>query len=72
MMLGNLTMDTKVAASGAVGFAAGIVVTLLVGGLLMGGMMGRGGMMRGWGCSSANPSADFLGESRPAKATQLA
>jgi len=65
-------MDTKVVASGAVGFAAGIVVTLLVGGLLMGGMMGRGGMMRGWGCSSADPFADPMGEVSPATTTQLA
>jgi hypothetical protein len=65
-------MDAKLLASGAVGFAAGIVVTLLVGVLLMGGMMGRGGMMRGWGCSSAYPSADPLGEASPATTTQLA
>lgn len=65
-------MDTKVVASGAVGFAAGIVATLLVGVLLMGGMMGRGGMMRGWGCSSANPSTDSLSEARLATTTQLA
>lgn len=65
-------MDTKVVASGAVGFAAGIVATLLVGVLLMGGMMGRGGMMRGWGCNSANPSTDSLSEARLATTTQLA
>lgn len=65
-------MDTKVVASGAVGFAAGIVITLLVGGLLMGGMMGRGGMMRGWGCSSADPFVDPMGEVSPATTTQLA
>ena len=59
-------MDTKVVASGAVGFAAGIVATLLVGVLLMGGMMGRGGMMRGWGCNSADPFADPMSEARPA------
>lgn len=59
-------MDTKVVASGAVGVVAGIVVTLLVGGLLM------DGVMRGWGCSSANPSADSLGEARLATTTQLA
>ncbi len=54
-------MDAKVVASGAVGFAAGIVVTLLVSVLLMGGMMGRGGMMRGWGCNSLNKAApEFL------------
>jgi len=65
-------MDTKVVASGAVGFAAGIVVTLLVGGLLMGGMMGRGGMMGGWRCSSANPFVAPRGEVSPATTTQLA
>lgn len=65
-------MDSKVVASGAVGFAAGVVITLLVGVLLMGGMMGRGGMMRGWGCSSANPSTDSLSEARLATTTQLA
>ena len=51
-------MDAKVVASSAVGFAAGIIVTLLVSVLLMSGMMWRGGMMRGWGCSSADPFAD--------------
>ncbi|MBE9135668.1 hypothetical protein IQ254_00340 [Nodosilinea sp. LEGE 07088] len=65
-------MDAKVLASGAVGFAAGIVVTLLVGVLLMGGMMGRGGMMRGWGCSSTHPFAAPLSEASPATTTQRA
>ncbi len=51
-------MDAKVVASSAVGFTAGIVVTLLVSVLLMGGMMGRSGMMRGWGCRSSNLSID--------------
>jgi hypothetical protein len=59
-------MDAKVLVSGSVGFAAVVVVTLLVGGLLMGGMMGgmmgRGGMMRNWGCSSSEPSVDFFSE----------
>ncbi|PSN17087.1 hypothetical protein C7271_19570 [filamentous cyanobacterium CCP5] len=65
-------MDAKVVASGAVGFAAGIVVTLLVGVLLMGGMMGRGGMMRGWGCSGVNPFADPMSDASPATTAQLA
>lgn len=65
-------MDAKVVASGAVGVAAGVVITLLVGGLLMGGMMGRGGIMRGWGCSSANPFVAPRGEVSPATTTQLA
>lgn len=65
-------MDAKVVASGAVGFAAGVVVTLLVGVLLMGGMMGRGGMMRGWGCNSANPFVAPMGEVSPATTAQLA
>jgi len=51
-------MDAKVVASSAVGFTAGIVVTLLVSILLMGGMMG--GTMRGWGCRSSNLSIDLL------------
>lgn len=55
-------MDAKVLTSGAVGFAAGIVITLLVGVLLMGGMMGSGGMMHGWGCRSSNSSVNLLGE----------
>ncbi|WP_035991489.1 hypothetical protein [Leptolyngbya sp. KIOST-1] len=65
-------MDAKIVASGAVGFAAGIVVTLLVSVLLMVGMMGRSGMMRGWGCSSANPVAVPFSEASLATTTQLA
>ncbi|MGB7313113.1 MAG: hypothetical protein WA939_09290 [Nodosilinea sp.] len=53
-------MDAKVLASGAVGFSAGIVATLLVSVLLMGDMMGRSGMMRGWGCSRSNLSIDLF------------
>ncbi|RZM79108.1 hypothetical protein [Leptolyngbya iicbica] len=49
-------MDAKVLAASSAGFAIGVVATLLVGTLRMGGMMGRGGMMRGWGCSSLNQS----------------
>ena len=45
-------MDSKVFMSGSIGFAAGVVVTLLISFLFMGGMMRRGGMMRGWRCDN--------------------
>ncbi|MEL7314812.1 MAG: hypothetical protein AAF215_22625 [Cyanobacteria bacterium P01_A01_bin.123] len=44
-------MDSKILASGSIGFVIGIITTLLVSALFMGGMMWRGGMMRGWGCN---------------------
>lgn len=49
-------MDAKVLAASSVGFAIGVVATLLVGTLLMGGMMGRSDMMRGWVCQSFRQS----------------
>lgn len=45
-------MDSKVFMSGSIGFASGVVVTLLISLLFMGGMRWRGGMMHGWRCDN--------------------
>ena len=47
-------MDSKVLTSGSIGFATGVIVTLLISIFFMGGMMWRGGMMRGWRCDGWN------------------
>ena len=55
-------MNGKLWASGTVGFAAGIVATLLVGMLLMGGMMVRRGYWRcgGWNSSLGTEDAALV------------
>lgn len=45
-------MDSKVFMSSSIGFASGVIITLLVSLLFMGGMMWRGGMMHGWRCDN--------------------